>query len=61
MSGKTILDFDRDDKITGTEVVYAVDNGKDVNISVDDIKDFVLKQIPEKTPTNDIELSSVNW
>ena len=45
MVGKKISDFESDNKITGTELLYAVDNNTDVKLSTQQIKDFAIAEL----------------
>ena len=45
MVGKKISDFESDNKITGTELIYAVDNNTDVKLSTQQIKDFAIAEL----------------
>lgn len=60
MSGKTVLDFDRDTEVTGVEIIYAVDDNKDVNITTEQIKNYVTKEL-NKTGVATVKLSSEGW
>ena len=45
MVGKKISDFESDNIITGTELIYAVDNNTDVKLSTQQIKDFAIAEL----------------
>ena len=58
--GKKTTDFPNDDEITGEEVIYAVDNKRDVNITTEQIKNFTLNEL-NKNGVETIKLSSMGW
>ena len=45
MVGKKISDFESDNKITGSELIYAVDDNTDVKLSTQQIKDFAIAEL----------------
>ena len=58
---KTVDQLTPDDKITGVEKMYVSDGGEDKNITTEQIKDFVLEQIPEQEVKQGVMLSSADW
>lgn len=58
---KTVDQLTPDDKLTGVEKIYVSDGGEDKNITTEQLKDFVLEQIPEQEVKQGITLSSTTW
>lgn len=58
--GKKTTDFPVDDVVSGNEKIYAVDDGRDVNITTEQIKNYTLTEL-KKMDINLFRLSSVGW
>ena len=58
---KTVDQLTPDDQITGAEKIYVSDGGEDKNITTEQLKDFVLEQIPEQEVKQGVMLSSADW
>lgn len=56
-----VMDFDPVEALSGEEQLYVVVTGEDKRMSTEQLKAFVLNDLPTPVEPEGIPLSSANW